>query len=191
MAIIEWKEEFVTGDSVIDSRHRALCKMIADLHDAIILRQSPQVILGCMDGLERYLGHLFQTERQLMESSNFPATRAHSNLHEEIEAKVRETHELVRSGKVELGVSFTQSMARWFSEHLSTDDKRLAQWARLHGGTTAPSGHFSLRDSASSLQASNSVGAGGEPDHPDPNASSGTWTARDSLRMLVASKVKK
>ncbi len=191
MAVVEWRDDFVSGDAVIDAQHRALCKTIIELHEALAVGRSPEVTRELLVGLERYVLRHFNTERQLMESSGYPGARAHLAQHEEIERKTREMLENCQTHRMVMGVTITQFLGRRFSEHVVTEDKKMIQWSRLNGRTVASaSGQFPVRDSAQ-----REIDVKVEPRESEAQIQqarpSGNWVARDSLRQLMASNSQK
>lgn len=191
MAFVEWRDDFVSGDSVIDAQHRVLCKMIIELHEALVVGGSPEATRELLVGLERYVLRHFNTERQLMESSGYPGTRAHLAQHEEIEKKTRGMLENCQTHHMDMGVTITQFLGRRFSEHVVTEDKKMIQWSRINGGNVASaSGQFPVRDSAQRAIDVKFESPGSEAPIQQARPS-GNWVARDSLRQLVATHAQK
>lgn len=185
MPVIEWRDELLTGDSVIDAQHRALFKMTNDLHDALLMKRSDEFVQSLLFGLERYCIRHFDAEQQLMEASGYLGGRAHLKQHEDIAKRTREIVEAHQTNKMSLGITVTQTLGRWLTEHILNEDKRMVQWSRLNGGLAAASGHFPMRDSPKELLEKSA--------EPAPRVSStqrvtspNNWAARDSLRQLVA-----
>jgi hemerythrin len=184
MALIDWREDLMTGDAVIDSQHRTLCKMLSELHEALLTKRSKEITNSILDALERYVAYHFNVERQLMEATAYPSMRAHLKLHEDIVSRTRETIESYRSNGLAIGVTVTQALARTLVEHIYNEDKKLVQWSRLNGGQAATSGLFPTN--ASVKQVAEPAAVPDRESSTQRTTSSANWAARDSLRQIVA-----
>lgn len=100
--------------------------------------------LACPDGalaeqLARVVDHLrahFQSEDAWMRETEFPPRDCHMDEHAAVLRSADEVRDLVRQGRLDVGRSFVNELARWFPGHADYLDSALAAWMckRMHGG---------------------------------------------------------
>ena len=157
MAAVVWNDEYKMNDSVVDAHHRTLFKMISDLAAAISARKDEVFVYEALDAFARYCQFHFRAEEQMMESTGYPGLRDHRKEHDTLEEKARELVEMHKTGDLTLGSAVPQFFARWLSEHIAIEDRRMVQWVRIQGGALAGSGHWAFREASAKMPVSRAV----------------------------------
>jgi hemerythrin-like metal-binding protein len=127
MSIVNWSDEFVTGDAAVDKQHRALFNIINALHETIVAGRTKEIMSEILDTLERYVGKHFAAEQQLMQSAEYPSMQQHIRQHQELATRATEIIQQHRQGELVLGITVSRFLSRWLTEHILVDDKKLVQ----------------------------------------------------------------
>jgi hemerythrin len=154
MPVVVWGEQYATGDSAVDCQHRALFKIINELHDVIVSGAEAGAMRRVADALTRYALRHFAAEEQLMESTGYPGLRDHQERHLALRAQAGELFRQHMSGHPMRGSTLSHFLGRQLTTHITTEDRKMVQWVRLQGTSGAQSGHFSLPTSATHVVAS-------------------------------------
>jgi hemerythrin len=127
MALIEWRDEFNTGDRSVDHEHRELVDLINELHGK--LGESA----ASRDDIEEFLGEIntkisahFALEERLMRQAQYAEFEAHKDNHEELLDDIRDIMINYDEGAyADFEETLADNLNRWFTEHFSTFDAKL------------------------------------------------------------------
>ncbi len=127
MALIEWRDEFNTGDAGVDHEHRELVDLINELHGKLGKAGATR------DEVEEFLGEInvqisthFALEERVMRNASYPDYQAHKDNHEELLDDIRDIMISYDAGAYEtFEATLTQHLNSWFTTHFSTFDAKL------------------------------------------------------------------
>ncbi|MCP4936142.1 MAG: bacteriohemerythrin [bacterium] len=127
MPLIEWKDEFNTGNPSIDQEHRELIGLINDLHE--ILRKN----VSTSDETADFLGEIysqisahFALEEQLMREEKYEDYTGHKTDHDRLLDDLRDIMDGHHTGSFEsMEQDLSNQLEQWFSVHFSTFDIKL------------------------------------------------------------------
>lgn len=149
---MKWSDRYLLGHTGMDNTHRDFVACVAALQTA-----EDAELEVCLAAFEAHAVEHFEQERQLMESTEFPAAQCHEDEHTAVLNSVHEVQEIVRKGgSVELIRQLTHALIDWFPNHADYLDASLAQWLvkRSHGGMPVVLRRRLKPDDASAVSAS-------------------------------------
>ncbi|GAB6052899.1 hypothetical protein JCM17960_17190 [Magnetospira thiophila] len=84
-----WKDDYLTGDPMIDRQHKQLLELANHLFKAVKEKKDRLILKEAFNGLLIYTEHHFAAEEALFESKGFPLLPAHRKLHKELVEEVK------------------------------------------------------------------------------------------------------
>ncbi|WP_353258673.1 bacteriohemerythrin [Prochlorothrix hollandica] len=81
MTIAFWRDEYCTGNEVIDRQHKHLFEVINSLHDAMLAGHGVDVLQQTLNEIYQYTMAHFQTEESIMLSNDYPGYPEHKAMH--------------------------------------------------------------------------------------------------------------
>lgn len=132
MPLVSWQDEYETGDVQVDKQHKALFAMVNALHNAIVERRTQDIMGDILNTLERYVAQHFAAENRLMDASGYPELEKHRTEHQALADKAGSVIADYRNGRLVLGVTVSQFLGKWLTEHILIEDKKMIQWIQAH-----------------------------------------------------------
>ncbi|CAA7624697.1 Bacteriohemerythrin [Magnetospirillum sp. LM-5] len=129
MAMLTWDEAYSVGSAILDSDHRIIFSLLAQLNDATDTDQSREVVGSVLKVLAEYAEHHFRREEAIMRRANYPLAEQHEQLHHDLEKKVTQICERWRAGERDALSADVQSLLKnWLTDHILEDDKAYGPW---------------------------------------------------------------
>jgi hemerythrin len=128
MAVIQWSKVYETGNLEVDRQHQMLFKMVNDLHDGIVKKETKEVLTKTLTGLAKYTVDHFAVEENLMINNSYPDFKPHREKHQDLVKKVGEVIADYQSGKTVLAVSLLQFLSDWLRDHIEKEDIRMIKF---------------------------------------------------------------
>lgn len=126
MALIEWQPEFEIGIPAIDHEHRALIKLINDLHDRLASDPPAEEIAGFLGEVHAGISAHFALEERTMRELAYDELDAHKADHERLLDEIRDIMDAFDAdARFVYGESLSERLRIWFGEHFRTMDPRL------------------------------------------------------------------
>jgi hemerythrin len=137
MPLIEWSEELVLGQSVMDDTHREFVELLNRLGEA-----AEGDLLARLNEFIAHTEAHFGQEEAWMEAMQFPPLACHRTEHEGVLEIMREVKKRIAGGEPHYGQVLARALAEWFPLHAQSMDAVLALYIRQTGfNTQAPSEH--------------------------------------------------
>lgn len=123
----EVTKDLETGNTLIDSEHRELFKMVNNLQDACTKGQGRSQVETAAKFLVDYVKKHFGDEQNLQVSVKYPGYPAHKNFHENYIAQISAAANtiLVRNADI-ASLAELNRMVGLLIAHIRTEDKKLA-----------------------------------------------------------------
>lgn len=121
-----WKDEYSTGDSLLDEQHKRLFEMGSRVGE-----QPPEEMNDFRLKLYRYVVDHFDTEEAYMETIGFPDFDRHKGLHDNL---VRELKRFPDQFTMETAMEFKGFFYTWLFHHVLHEDRQYFAWARTKEG---------------------------------------------------------
>ncbi len=135
MSAVRWTDSLATGIEQIDTQHRELVGRIADLEEAIRVRQGSSKVVRTLGYLIEYAGFHFAEEESRMAACEYPGLEEHRDRHGEFrETLANLEQDFQEEGSSEmLASSIGTFLFNWLVNHIQTVDMRLGDFLRGTG----------------------------------------------------------
>lgn len=131
MAFINWQDSYSVGVEVIDSDHKLLMSLLNQLHEAVELGQSEDVLGSVLNVLVEYVETHFAREEALMQKANYPDLAQHRVEHAKLAQAVRDRRERYQAeGAAALDAELLDFLRKWLSDHILGSDMRIKPFVR-------------------------------------------------------------
>jgi hemerythrin len=134
MAFMEWNDSLSVGVAALDGEHQKLIGMVNELYESMKKGQSKEVMGKTLAGLISYCGVHFAHEEKLFAQTNYPATAAHKQEHENLNKQVLE---LQAKYKADIGgavsVDLMNFLRSWLVNHIMGTDKKYTAHLNANG----------------------------------------------------------
>jgi len=133
MPYMKWEKEYSVGILKIDEQHMKLFEYINDLHDAMKLGKSKEILSGLIDKLVNYTQAHFTLEESYLTKHQYPEFIQHQKEHKSFIDKVNtfKTNYALTSGL--LSIDIMQFLKDWLIKHVMGTDKKYAGFLNEKG----------------------------------------------------------
>ncbi|BAQ61235.1 transcription accessory protein [Geminocystis sp. NIES-3708] len=122
MPIAFWRQEYITGEKIIDMQHQYLFSLINELHDAMIEGKGQEIVGKILDQLVLYTVEHFATEEELMLQYEYPNYLSHKEKHDALKEQVLTLQEKWKNKEEFLTVKVSQFLTDWLIHHIKGED---------------------------------------------------------------------
>jgi hemerythrin len=133
MALMTWSNKYSVGVEALDNQHKALMKVLNELHAASMRGKASEVAGPLLRQLVTASGEHFAAEERLMESSGFSGLAAHRSKHRELAGKIGEFVARHEKGDTTAYTPLLYFMRDWQTKHMQNEDQEYVPWLKAHG----------------------------------------------------------
>lgn len=134
MAILEWKDDYSVGITVIDAEHRTLVAMINKAHESVDTTTTPEAVEELIADMKGYAERHFATEEAYMTAHDYPGTSSHVGEHKYFLKQVEEAETKFEDDRLVPGtVKVLAFLADWLVKHILQTDKLLGDYLKMQG----------------------------------------------------------
>lgn len=127
MALIQWRDEFSTGDPAVDHEHKEMVDLINELHGRLGTDGVTE------EQIEEFLGEInlkisahFALEERMMRKAGYDSYQAHKDDHEKLLDDIREIMISFDTGAyAAFEERLSSNLNDWFTNHFKTHDAKL------------------------------------------------------------------
>lgn len=127
MAFLSWSDQFLLGNSTIDSEHRELFRQISTFHELWKQRQSPEELSKCFAELVAFIELHFRHEEAIMEHASFPHLEEHRFLHRMMLETIQGLQQSYEKKTSRLEEDTMRYLKNWLIEHIVERDHQLRE----------------------------------------------------------------
>ena len=132
MGAVQWSEDLSVGCKEIDTQHRALFALAAQLEAA--LDEDRQIVNKVIRELNSYYHEHFTTEERWMAQHRFPALAEHILEHEAFVEKLLHFELEHLAGNEDIAQEILDYLTIWLREHILGYDMHYAVYIRSKEG---------------------------------------------------------
>ncbi len=127
MSLLEWREEFRTGNASVDHEHRELIELINELHDALSRTARNREEIGDFLGeIHARISAHFALEERLMREKDYADYPEHKADHDRLLNDIGDIMDDYDSDSFEdMEKDLSKRLHNWFSKHFSSLDVKL------------------------------------------------------------------
>ncbi|MGA2672199.1 MAG: bacteriohemerythrin [Terracidiphilus sp.] len=123
MPLMTWTEEMSVGVKILDNDHKALIRMLNELHDGITTGRTRMALESVLEGLSRYTKIHFAREERLFAQAGFPGAAAHKAEHDLMARRVMNMQSRFENGQsLELSLEAMNFIKSWLTNHIQGSD---------------------------------------------------------------------
>jgi hemerythrin len=130
MTFFTWSPEMSVGVELIDSDHKALIRLINELHDAFEDDDTPELPADTFDRLVEYIDHHFLREEAVMEACGYPNMDPHKVEHGRFTHEIRYIRDrYVKGEETEAAEKLLYFLKNWLRRHILVEDMAYRPYA--------------------------------------------------------------
>lgn len=135
MSDIRWTTEMSVGVESIDTDHRLLLGLIAQLDDAVRGGQGPAIVSDILAALLDYTAYHFGREEALMGACGYPDAEAHAHTHHVLRTQVAQIQERYLTNPDTIHHREVQAfLSNWLIAHIMGRDKLYSPFMASKSG---------------------------------------------------------
>jgi hemerythrin len=139
MAIYEWSDKFETGIPVVDEQHKALFRMLNDLHESLASGKGKEEIVRAMDFLLSCTTSHHETEEKFMQEHGFPELSAHRSEHLAVQQNAAFFRECwMKTPDSVHPMELVRLIGEWVIHHIEHSDFRYVEFLKVKGIPPTP-----------------------------------------------------
>ena len=128
--MFEWNDAYSVNLTTVDSQHKRLFRMAADLHRAMLAGAVQASLFQLLEDLVQYTEVHFAYEERLMQQAGYPELAAHKAQHEYLARRVREFLKDFEEGRIATGITLLQFLKEWMQHHIMESDHKYAPYLK-------------------------------------------------------------
>ncbi len=123
---MEWSAEFDLGIEKIDKQHKHIVTAINALENAILKKQTGEMLAKVSKALYGYAHSHFEYEEELLERHGYPSLRQQLEEHSSFILKIKEFDRAIAEtdDTQKLGMQICNYLREWLVDHILEKDKR-------------------------------------------------------------------
>lgn len=122
MALLSWSDQYLIGNSTIDSEHKELFRLINNFHTHWVEARQQQDIARVLNQLVQYAQLHFQHEEIIMEAAGYPRLVEHHGIHEAMIDTIFKLHQSYEDQSLRLEMDTMKFVKSWMVEHILEND---------------------------------------------------------------------
>jgi len=127
-----WNSKFELGVPEVDDQHRLIFALANDLHEAGSDPDNGDLIESVLIEMSTYVDEHFGDEEAMMFEMGYPAYEEHCQIHQEMQAKVRDLVKRYERDEVRAG-ELHVLVVSWLVQHITKTDFRIAEFLKAKG----------------------------------------------------------
>lgn len=131
---IQFDDNLITGNAMIDSQHKELIDRIAQFVAACEGGDSKVKAIKMLDYLDEYTEYHFTEEEALQQKMNYPDFAKHHEKHEEFKQSISELYEFLQESEgptEDFTTQVKRNIVAWLFCHIKTFDRSVAEYIHL------------------------------------------------------------
>lgn len=128
MSLMVWKEEYSVGLKDIDKQHMKLIEMVNEVHEAMAVGKSKDVLDQVFEELVDYTKTHFTYEENLLIKIGYPGASAHKGMHAELVGKVFSYKQRIDKGELGVSIDIMKFLRNWLNDHILIEDKKYGRF---------------------------------------------------------------
>ncbi len=128
---IEWRQEWESGNRIVDDEHRKLVELSNNLLDVSMSGRSKPETLEAVDALIDHVAIHFEDEEKILAEASYPDVVAHIKLHKGLVQAALDLRTRVDTGTVDSGTLFDFLVDKVVIGHMINEDAKFFKYTRL------------------------------------------------------------
>jgi len=126
MTVVEWRQEFETGNPAVDYEHREMVDLLNELLETIKDGKPSDETLDFLGEVNARISSHFALEEAEMQRSGYDEYTDHKEDHERLLDDIHDIMDAYEDGVYTDQIeAFSERLQAWFVDHFKTKDARL------------------------------------------------------------------
>jgi hemerythrin len=130
MSLFRWSKDHSVYLPEIDAEHRGLCRIGAELHQAMVAGGKPAQLRPILANLMEAVDEHFRHEERLMKVVHYAAYDWHKRQHDTIRKRLRQTIKQVDAGDADCCTGLVKYLNTWLGDHMTVTDRMMGAFIR-------------------------------------------------------------
>jgi hemerythrin-like metal-binding protein len=130
MSLFKWSKDHSVYLPEIDAEHRALYRIGAELHRAVLAGGTPAQVKPILVNLLEAAEEHFRHEERLMKVVHYAAYDWHKRQHDTVRKRLRQAVKEVDRGDSNTWMALMKFLNAWIVDHLSVTDRMMGAFIR-------------------------------------------------------------
>lgn len=131
MAVFEWHDRLLTGNTQIDDHHRHLVGLLNATYRDFLRHAPPDLLSELFEELIDYATYHFAAEEQLMAESGYPRIEEHKQAHASFVKQINEMHAGFLEKQHPFFLEILAFLQNWLESHIVQTDGELGRFLAL------------------------------------------------------------
>lgn len=133
MALIIWNEQLSVNVKEMNQHHEKLVNLINDLHDAMRVGKSKEILSDILAKLLDYTRFHFTAEEDFMQKYGYPGLDQQKAQHQHFIKKIQDFQSDLNEGKLMLSMEIMNFLKDWLVKHIEAEDKKYGPFFNEKG----------------------------------------------------------
>jgi len=126
VALLKFKDNFISGNSSIDHEHEELINLINELHESLQSKEAKSDVEDILGELHGQVSSHFALEEKIMRDMNYVETNDHCADHNRLLDEILDISDAVhKDDNYDYMPRLEREVQSWFTKHFSGMDARL------------------------------------------------------------------
>lgn len=118
MTILTWHDQYLIGNSTIDSEHKELFALVNEFHTSWSEKRERGAVAEVLNRLIQYGQRHFQDEEAIMERVQYPLLEAHRKIHEKLVEDIFKLNQELAERNHLLDHDLGKFLKHWLVDHI-------------------------------------------------------------------------
>ncbi|MDH5510547.1 MAG: bacteriohemerythrin [Nitrospinota bacterium] len=133
MGLADWDDSYSVGYKKLDDQHKNLFRLINELNDLSLQKQSEVTFKDLMEEILEYTAYHFFAEEEIMRKHGFPHVEKHKLEHDEMRRVMRDFYARCIDEDFICLNEVLEELIDWLHTHLGKADTLYAQYFKEKG----------------------------------------------------------
>ncbi|HEY0721963.1 MAG TPA: bacteriohemerythrin [Gammaproteobacteria bacterium] len=127
MNMVEWDNKYSVDIQEIDEQHKCIVAYINELYEAMVKKNSRDLVADILHKLVEYTKIHFAVEETLMRIFHYEGYEQHKTIHDKIVQQVLNYQGKFLAGDDKVAMELLMFLKGWLFEHINNIDKQYVQ----------------------------------------------------------------
>lgn len=130
MSFMEWSDQYILHEKVIDDQHCKLFEIVNSMYDAVMAGAEQSNVGRLLDELIDYTVYHFETEEELFLKSGYPKYNDHKSEHDDLTRQALELQGKFRDRNITISFEVMEFLSDWLKKHTTESDQEYVAFVK-------------------------------------------------------------
>lgn len=134
MAYLDWEPKYQINHDEVDQQHQHLFVLLNRLYDSVMEGSERGTLGDILNELIEYTVYHFQTEEDLFKTHQYPESKAHKQIHDELTQTAVDLQSKFNEGSATISFETLDFLRDWLTKHTMEEDQEFGQFIKSVAG---------------------------------------------------------